>query len=54
MRELESHLATLRVTINSAKKHHWMLKLVCESLLRNNIYGLEVSPYKMLNGKKYL
>lgn len=44
MIELESHLATLRVTINSAKKYHWMLKLVCETLLRNkSIYSLQVS-----------
>lgn len=50
MIELESHLATLRVTINLGKKHHWMLKLVCKSLLRNRIFTVSKNlPTKMLN-----
>lgn len=56
MTEVEKHhLAAIRVTINLAKKHCWMLELVCESLLRKRIFSLKVSPPKMpinLEGKR--
>lgn len=39
---------------NSAKKHHWMLSLVYESLLRNRIFTVKVSPHKMLANLKKL
>ena len=43
------HLATTIVIINLAKQHQLMLKLVCESLIRNGSFTLSQSSlYKIL------
>lgn len=49
MIELEYHLATITVIINSSKNHKWMLKLMGKNLVRNGTYThhLKVPPHKI-------